>query len=142
MQHCTYEFTEANRGMRQIEEEHNLTQWQKDIGTILASRRYNDLHDKVAKERYKECCEDPKFKPTKDIIDDYTAIEIGDVLAQYRYYEMCSKQALKEYEMWQGQLFKHQSELKFKGLEMMQLGIGDGKPTSGEQRMGNSKNTW
>lgn len=70
--------------------------------------------------------ENEKLKLTKDDIDGFVVIELGDLFEQLSRAELLMKSAEKAHDMWQRQLSWYQSVLKRETAELMALGMQKG----------------
>lgn len=111
------EYSIAIRELRKLERQKRLAEATTTL--ILTSKRGDLLKNENLKKHFEVCCEDPKFKPTVDFINSCIYLEHKDLMEEYDYQQVLSKQADKEFQMLSAQLIWYQSENKAKAIELM-----------------------
>ncbi|MBS3914425.1 MAG: hypothetical protein KG003_07995 [Bacteroidetes bacterium] len=112
-----YQFTQASNFL--IKYSSSIQKRRVKIRTILLAKRPDLIQNPKLKAHLEKCFEDIKFKPTKEDIDSFIELELGDIHSQMQKASERMKASEKLHDMYQKQLSWYQSVLKRETAEWM-----------------------
>ena len=115
---ATYEFSYANRKLRSLELSKTIREKKVRIVLLAKEHGLKYITNPKLKAHLIEMYADPKFKWVESVLDAATYVEQEEILKEYNRYEKISKQAIKEFEMWQSQSIYLQSKWKHEHKEL------------------------
>lgn len=122
MAESSYEFEQANRELRKIEDDRVYRE--KQVRLILLAKQFMMLTDKGLRERMDACFVDPKFKFTEASLDAAVFIELAPLMTAYNRFERIAKQAQKEFDMYAAQAIFLSAKWKHENIDHTATGIG------------------
>lgn len=123
MGYASSRFEVANQTIKQLNK--TVLVARAKARTLILAKKLDLLQNRKLANHLATVFEDTRYKPSVSDLDEYVYLEAIKWCEPFETAKQVAKDAIKEYELWQGQLMWYMSKNKLNGIEIMSLGQGD-----------------